>query len=192
MAIEDGKKPEEETTHLLPKSKLFGQPLVSIRSASLLATITAAVLMGLNKQTRTITVAIVGTTPVLQSFTATFQQTPAFVYFVVANAAASLYNLVLLVLRPLLKPKAHDFLLFLLDMVMFALVATGAATAASMAELGKNGNMHARWNPVCDRFEGFCIRGGLAIVASSIGALLLFIMNAFTASILCKSVKSQN
>jgi uncharacterized protein (TIGR01569 family) len=47
-----------------------------------------------------------------------------------------------------------------------ALLATGAATAAAMAELGKNGNVHARWNPICDRFGSFCSRGGVALASS--------------------------
>lgn len=76
--------------------------------------------------------------------------------------------------------------------VIFALVATGAAAAASMAELGKNGNVHARWNPICDRFEAFCIRGGLALMASFAGALLLLLMNAFSTFTLHKSVLSQD
>lgn len=61
-----------------------------------------------------------------------------------------------------------------------------------MAELGKNGNKYARWNPICDRFAAFCIRGGAALVAAFIGAVLLLLMNAFSAiGLTCKNVTSE-
>ncbi|KAL0915760.1 hypothetical protein M5K25_013213 [Dendrobium thyrsiflorum] len=63
---------------------------------------------------------------------------------------------------------------------MFALLATGAAAATSIAELGKNGNLNARWSPICSHFSQFCIHGGLAILASFIGSLLLMILNALS------------
>jgi uncharacterized protein (TIGR01569 family) len=66
--------------------------------------------------------------------------------------------------------------------VIMALLATGAATAASMAELGKNGNLHARWNPICDRFGSFCSRGGIAIVSSFIGVALMLALNLLSAA----------
>lgn len=59
-----------------------------------------------------------------------------------------------------------------------ALVATGAAAATSIAELSKNGNLHTRWSPICDRFDEYCHRGGLALVAAFVGAGLLVILNA--------------
>ncbi|XP_042451134.1 uncharacterized protein LOC122036031, partial [Zingiber officinale] len=59
--------------------------------------------MTFNKETKTITVVVVGTNPILQSFTAAFQQTHAFVYFVLANAITSLYNLLAMLLLPCLK-----------------------------------------------------------------------------------------
>ncbi|KAG6534120.1 hypothetical protein ZIOFF_008004 [Zingiber officinale] len=71
-------------------------------------------LMAFNKETKTITVVVVGTNPILQSFTAAFQQTPAFVYFVLANAIASLYNLLAMLLRPCLKNIGRQVLVHLL------------------------------------------------------------------------------
>ncbi|XP_074560076.1 CASP-like protein 1B1 [Curcuma longa] len=190
MADENGKQTETESR---PCHQTVALLLVSLRLAALVATSTAAGLMAFNKETKTITVAVVGTNPILQSFTAAFQQTPAFVYFVLANALASLYNLLVMLLRPCLKNRGRQVLVHLLDMVVFALVVTGAAAAASMAELGKNGNKYARWNPICDRFEAFCIRGGAALVAAFIGAVLLLLMNAFSAiGLTCKNEASNN
>ena len=76
--------------------------------------------------------------------------------------------------------------------VMVSVVASGAAAAAAMAELGKNGNLHARWNPICNRFDAFCCRGGVALIASFIGASLLMILNTVSTITLYKNVASQD
>jgi uncharacterized protein (TIGR01569 family) len=73
-------------------------------------------------------------------------------------------------------------LLFVLDQVIMVLLATGAATATSVAYLGKNGNFHARWNPVCDKFGSFCSRAGIALGSSFIGVALMLALNLLSAS----------
>ncbi|PVH63211.1 hypothetical protein PAHAL_3G494300 [Panicum hallii] len=136
------------------------QPVV-LRAAAALAAVVAAVVMALNTQSYTAVVAIVGTRPLTQTFTAEFRDTPAFVYFVIANAIAGAYNLVVLIIRRLtLRRRTASLVVHMLDMVIMALLATGAATAASMAELGKNGNLHARWNPICDSQRSPAQHGG--------------------------------
>ncbi|XP_010904649.1 CASP-like protein 1B1 [Elaeis guineensis] len=189
MAIENGNETKVGYRH---KARVLGLLLVLLRLAALLATVTATIVMALNKQTKSITAAFVGTNPIIQTFTAKFQQTPAFVYFVIANAVASLYNLLVLLLRPFMKRKAHEIFEHLGGMVMVSVVASGAAAAAAMAELGKNGNLHARWNPICNRFDAFCCRGGVALIASFIGASLLMILNTVSTITLYKNVASQD
>lgn len=66
--------------------------------------------------------------------------------------------------------------------VVMALLATGAAAAASMAELGRNGNARARWNPMCDRFGSFCRRGGAALASSFVGVALMLALNLLSAA----------
>lgn len=72
----------KETTNVLVFSRaILRKPkwvAVLLRSVVVAAMITATLLMELNKQTRTMTVAIIGTTPIFQTFTAKFQHTPAF------------------------------------------------------------------------------------------------------------------
>jgi uncharacterized protein (TIGR01569 family) len=69
-----------------------------------------------------------------------------------------------------------------LAQVIMVLSATGAATATSVAYLGKNGNVHARWNPVCDKFGSFCSRAGIALGSSFIGVALMLALNLLSAS----------
>ncbi|KAJ0963248.1 hypothetical protein J5N97_028370 [Dioscorea zingiberensis] len=165
---------------------------VMIRIAALIATIVATLVMGLNKESKSARVAVVGTTPIFQTITAQFQDTPAFIYFVIANGIASGYNLVVLSLRLFSKSWASNIAVHLLDLVILGLVESGAGAAASMAELGKNGNMAARWSPICNNFHTFCTRGGLAIVASSIGALLLLILTMLSIITLHNVINAAN
>ncbi|CAN6338941.1 unnamed protein product [Urochloa humidicola] len=193
MDLEHGsKKPSSEPAAATPacnkllmqlRDRLAAVQPVVLRAAAALATAVAAAVMALNAQSYTAVVAIVGTRPLMQTFTAKFRDTPAFVYFVIANAIAGAYNLVVLLIRRLiLRRRTASLVLHMLDMVIMALLATGAATAASMAELGKNGNLHARWNPICDRFGSFCSRGGIAIVSSFIGVALMLALNLLSAA----------
>ncbi|XP_066357436.1 CASP-like protein 1B1 [Miscanthus floridulus] len=158
------------------------QPVV-LRAAAALAAAAAAAVMALNAQSYTAVVAIVGTRPLTQTFTAKFRDTPAFVYFVIANAIAAAYNLVVLLVRRLiLRRRMVGLVVHMLDMVIMALLATGTATAAALAELGKNGNVHARWNPICDRFGSFCSHGGVALASSFTGVALMLALNLLSAA----------
>lgn len=74
------------------------------------------------------------------------------------------------------------FSLLSLAQVIMVMLATGAGTAASMAYLGKNGNLHARWNPICDKFGSFCSRGGVALVSSFIGVALMLTLSLLSAA----------
>ncbi|KAL6623439.1 hypothetical protein ACP70R_033318 [Stipagrostis hirtigluma subsp. patula] len=170
------------STLLQLRDRLVAAQPVVLRASAVLATAVAAAVMALNVQSYTAVVAIVGTRPLTQTFTAKFRDTPAFVYFVIANAIAGVYNLAVLVLRRLLRRRTAGLVVHMLDMVIMALLATGASTAASMAELGKNGNLHARWNPICDKFSSFCSRGGIALVSSFIGVAFMLALNLLTAA----------
>jgi uncharacterized protein (TIGR01569 family) len=96
------------------------QPVV-LRAAAALAAVVAAVVMALNTQSYTAVVAIVGTRPLTQTFTAEFRDTPAFVYFVIANAIAGAYNLVVLIIRRLtLRRRTASLVVHMLDMVILS------------------------------------------------------------------------
>lgn len=60
------------------------------------------------------------------------------------------------------------------------LASAGDGAATFMAELGKNGNSHARWNKICDKFHTFCDHGSGALIASFIGLLILLIVNVIS------------
>ncbi|KAF5944586.1 hypothetical protein HYC85_018663 [Camellia sinensis] len=155
-----------------------------LRVVAFCATVSATIVMALNKQTKTMVVATIGTTPITVTLTAKFQHTPAFVFFVIANGMASLHNLLMLVLE--LCGHKFDFrglrlvTIPILDMMIASLLSAGGSGAAFMGELGKNGNSHARWNKICDKFDSFCDHGSGALIASFIGLLFLILLNAIS------------
>ena len=73
-----------------------------------------------------------------------------------------------------------------------ALASAGDGAAAFMSELGKNGNSHARWNKICDKFGGYCDRGGGALIASFIGLALLLVITVLSIIKLLSKPKPTN
>lgn len=63
----------------MPPTTCNKLPAVVLRAAAAVAAVVAAAVMGLNAQSYTAVVAIVGTRPLTQTFTAKFRDTPAFV-----------------------------------------------------------------------------------------------------------------
>ncbi|KAJ9691373.1 hypothetical protein PVL29_013529 [Vitis rotundifolia] len=160
------------------------QIVLVLRVVAFMATASATIVMCLNQETKTLLVGTVGSTPITATLKAKFQHTPAFVFFVVANGLASVHNLVMLVVDVFggkLDCKGLRLVIItILDMVIVAVVAAGACSAAFMAELGKNGNSHAKWNKLCDKFESFCHQGAGALISSFIALLLLLLISAIS------------
>ncbi|KAL2327489.1 hypothetical protein Fmac_020916 [Flemingia macrophylla] len=179
MASENGEKVESGA---VPETKAKKNwVLLSLRVVAFLVTASATLVMALNKQTKSFVVATVGSTPIRATISAKFNQTPAFVFFVIANGNASLHNLVMIVVDVLGPQYDYKGLrlasIAILDMMTMALASAGDGAATFMAELGRNGNSHARWDKICDKFETYCNRGGAALIVSFIGFILLLIIS---------------
>ncbi|XP_057971306.1 CASP-like protein 1B1 [Malania oleifera] len=177
MAEAGGEKQEVERKRSVAVLKNSMVLIVLLRLLAFLATATATVVMALNKETKTFVVATVGNSPITATITAKFQDTPANVYFVIANGMASFHNLLMLGVHFYgykLDYRGIRFVaIAILDMTTVALISGGTSAAAFMAEVGKNGNSHARWDKICDKFESFCNRASGALLASFIGTALL-------------------
>ncbi|TKY60187.1 CASP protein 1B1 [Spatholobus suberectus] len=189
MASEYGEK-VELSFNAVPDTPKKNWLLLSLRVVAFLATTSATLIMALNKQTKNLVVATIGTNPITISLTAKFQHTPAFIFFVIVNGIASLYNLVVIAVD-ILGPQ-YDYkglrlgLIAILDVMTMALAATGDGAATFMAELGRNGNSHTRWDKICDKFEAYCNRGGAALAASFVGIILLLVVTVMSIAKLLK------
>ncbi|XVF23074.1 hypothetical protein REPUB_Repub13aG0006600 [Reevesia pubescens] len=188
MAIHSGEKPM-----FISSKPKCSRTLLGLRILAFLATAAATLVMLLNKQTKTFVVATIGTTPIKVTLTAKFQHTPAFVFFVIANGLVSFHNLLMIMVELFLRKFNYKGLRFaliaILDMLNVALVSGGANAAAFMAALGKNGNSHAKWDKICDKFGTFCDRSGGALIASFAALALILLISVIS---ILKLLKSHN
>ncbi|XP_065864463.1 CASP-like protein 1B1 [Euphorbia lathyris] len=185
MAIENVSKNTEYNVCVpAVRSKSKGRRIfwvvIVLRIVALTATATATFVMALNKQTKSFVVATVATTPITATLTAKFQDTPAFVLFVIANAMGSFHNLLMIGVEVFGSKLDYKGLravtISIFDMLTVATISGGVNAAVFMAELGKNGNSHANWNQICDKFGTYCDHGAAAIAASFVALLLMLII----------------
>lgn len=67
-----------------------------------------------------------------------------------------------------------------------ALAASGDGAATFMAEIGRNGNSHAKWEKICDKFHEYCNRSAVALATSFLGIILLIIVTVMSITKLFK------
>ncbi|XP_047326253.1 casparian strip membrane protein 3-like [Impatiens glandulifera] len=144
-----------------------------LRLSAIAASLAAAVTMGTTDQT------LPFFTQFFQ-FQASYDDLPAFTFFVIANAATSGYLVLSLafsivgIVRPHLT--GIRLLLLILDIVMVSLTTAAAAAAGAIVYLAHNGNPSANWIAICQQFDDFCQRISGAVVASFIAAFLLILL----------------
>ncbi|KAK3010659.1 hypothetical protein RJ639_011824 [Escallonia herrerae] len=149
-----------------------------LRFVALALTLAAAVVLGVDKQTKLMEVTTVSSPPpVLVPVTSKWHYLSAFVYFVVANAIACSHAAVSLLLTLASRggKKNVALMIFILDLVMVALLFSGIGAATTAGLLGFQGNKHVQWNKVCNKFEKFCNQA-LAAIAISVLASLAFLL----------------
>lgn len=103
-----------------------------------------------------------------------------FRYFVVANAIASGYAVLslLVTIGARTGPKGLALGITILDVIIVALLFSGNGAAMTMGLLGYKGNSHVGWNEVCNTFEKFCHNVMVAILVSMIGSVLFVLLVA--------------
>lgn len=62
------------------------------------------------------------------------------------------------------------------------LLMAGCSSATAMGYLGKYGNSHAGWMPICGYFDKYCNRITIAVALSYIGFLFYFFLTIISAS----------
>ncbi|KAJ3694496.1 hypothetical protein LUZ60_009976 [Juncus effusus] len=103
---------------------------------------------------------------------AKFQYTPAFEYFVIANAIGSAYNILVLFVPP---GSSLSGLIIITDVIIEMLLTGAMAATGALSELGKHGNSHAGWIPICNQIPKYCdhVMGSLI---SAFVALVVFLL----------------
>ncbi|KAL9161400.1 hypothetical protein ABFS82_07G019400 [Erythranthe guttata] len=154
---------------------------VVLRLLALALTLTAAVVLGVDKQNTTVAVTLVPTLPPVNvPVTAKWHHLSAFVFFVVANAIACAHAAISLALTLANRSgkKGITMIVVLFDLVMVALLFSGVGAAASIGVMGFEGNSHVQWKKVCNVFGKFCHQAAAAIGLSGVAALVFFLLVA--------------
>ncbi|CAN1129550.1 CASP-like protein 1C3 [Linum perenne] len=131
-----------------------------MRLLALAATVVAVVIMVTSKETAHV---------LNLTFTAKYTNTPAFKYYVVAEAIGAAYTLVAL----LMSSKSLFWrLIIILDMVVALLLTSSISAAVAIAQVGKHGNTHAGWLPICGQVPHFCDKLTISLVAGFVAAIV--------------------
>ncbi|KAI3791568.1 hypothetical protein L2E82_05388 [Cichorium intybus] len=153
---------------------------VVLRIAGVATALAAAIAMGSTDQT------LPFFTQFFQ-FKASYDDLPAFTFFLIANAITATYLVltipisIVCILRPkAVKPRV---VLMFFDAVMVALTTSAAGGAASIVYLAHNGNSDANWPAICQQFNDFCQKISGAVVASFLSVVVLMalvVLSAFS------------
>lgn len=57
-----------------------------------------------------------------------------------------------------------------------ALLSASIGAALAIAEVGKKGNTHAGWLPICDQVEKYCHRVEIGLITGFIGVIVYLII----------------
>ncbi|XP_008799284.2 CASP-like protein 1E2 [Phoenix dactylifera] len=147
---------------------------IVLRLVALATTLVAAVVIGVAKQTKTVSIQLSPTGPSMPvPVVAKTAYSSAFVYFLVANVIACVYSAISLAISTAKRASRSNLpLLFsIVDIAMVALLFSGNGAAMTFGLLGAHGNSHLQWKKVCNVFEKFCFDVAVAGIVSMLGSL---------------------
>ncbi|KAL8217479.1 hypothetical protein R6Q57_020852 [Mikania cordata] len=117
---------------------------------------------------------------------ARYSYTPALKYYTIINVVACACSLLSLLPVFILGRKfsnpANFFLLFLHDLMIAIFLAAGCGAATTIAQVGKHGNSHAGWMPICDNFGKFCHKIVSSLVFGYIALFCYVVLAILSAS----------
>ncbi|KAL2344040.1 hypothetical protein Fmac_005325 [Flemingia macrophylla] len=107
------------------------------------------------------------------TFTAKYSDDKAFKYFVIAEAIACAYSLIVLFTC---SRSSLGRLILILDVVIAMLLSSSVSAAVAIAHVGKKGNTHAGWLPICGQVPKFCDHVSGALIAASAATIIYFLL----------------
>ncbi|XP_051134954.1 CASP-like protein 1C1 [Andrographis paniculata] len=110
-------------------------------------------------------------------FEAKYTNSPTFKYFVLMNAIATGYTLILLFVT---YKGSYGRVVLILDLVMAMLLDSSLSACLAVGQVGKNGNNHAGWMPICGQVPKFCDHVTGALIAGFIAAIVHFLIVLFS------------
>ncbi|XWS12651.1 hypothetical protein CRYUN_Cryun37aG0108400 [Craigia yunnanensis] len=110
-------------------------------------------------------------------FSAKYSNSPTFKYYVIAEAIATGYSLIVL----FLSSKSLVWrLIVILDVVIAMLLTSSISAVLAIAQIGKKGNSHAGWLPICGQVPKFCDHVTGALIAGFVAAIVYLVLNLYS------------
>ncbi|KAI3887794.1 hypothetical protein MKX03_018641 [Papaver bracteatum] len=108
------------------------------------------------------------------SFEAKYSNTPSFKFFFIGNAIGCIYSLLVL----FIPSGGHSLgrVILALDMIVTVLLTSCVSAALAIAYVGKKGNSHAGWLPICGQVTEFCDHVTGALIAGFIGVIIYLLL----------------
>ncbi|XP_022847740.1 CASP-like protein 1C1 [Olea europaea var. sylvestris] len=139
-------------------------PIFLLRLLALGAAVTATVITVTSKDTAQF---------LNMKFEAKYTNSPTFKYFALINAIASGYTLIMLFF-PSKSSCGHLILVF--DLIMVLLLDSSISACLAIGQVGKKGNSHAGWLPICGQVPKFCDHVTGALIAGFLAAIIYFLI----------------
>ncbi|OVA17414.1 Uncharacterized protein family UPF0497 [Macleaya cordata] len=160
---------EQKLALKMRRGFLVRQTLLRILGVAI--TLTAIGLMVTSKQTLEIFTI---------KFYAKYNYSPAFKYFVGANIVAVIMSMLSLLLHCVYRHPPY-YAVFVSDFIATVLGVSGFAAASAIGYLGRYGNTHTYWNPICDTMDKFCKRVTISLILSGVGLIISVILTLWSA-----------
>ncbi|KAG6432172.1 hypothetical protein SASPL_103746 [Salvia splendens] len=170
----------ESGTRVVAKRRSMSGCDVVLRFLSLALSLAAAVVLGVNKETKMVSVTLVSSLPPISiPATAKWNYLSAFTYLVVANSIACGYAAISLALTLANRDgtkKWITILISILDLIMVALLFSAIGAAGAIGLMGYHGNSHVQWKKVCNVFDKFCSQTAASLGLSAAAAVAFFLL----------------
>ncbi|PWA87805.1 CASP-like protein [Artemisia annua] len=117
---------------------------------------------------------------------ARYSYSPAFKFFAMMNVVACGFSVVSLLpvftLGRKFSSSINYFFLFLHDLLLTTLLAASCGAATTVAQIGKYGNNHAGWMPICDNFGKFCHKVAASLILGYIAIFCYLVLTVISAN----------
>ncbi|KAL6177677.1 hypothetical protein ACLB2K_049202 [Fragaria x ananassa] len=160
---------------VMKSQKLLLGAQICLRTFAMATTLAATWIIITSKQSTE----IVGIT-----FDARYSYSSAFKFLAFANAVVSaccLVSSLLVFLLHLQGSNPNHYFLFLHDLFIMCLVLAGCAAATAIGFVGRYGNSHTGWSPICDHFDKFCHRVSISVILSYLSLIILLMLTVGSA-----------
>lgn len=138
-------------------------PILVLRVIAMVATIVAVVVMVTSHDSAN----VLGLT-----FQAKYNNSPTLKYFVIVSIITTVYSLAALFVPP--KKLWRPVLVF--DLIVTSFLISSFSAAVGVGQLGKEGNSHAGWLPICDQVPKFCNHVSAALIAGFVAVIIYFML----------------